>query len=229
MRRGLILVTGVAGSGKTTTLASIIDLFNLKKKYHIITIEDPIEFVHTNKNCIINQREVGLHINSFSKALASALREDPDIILVGEMRDLDTISMAVTAAETGHLVLATLHTKDASQTVDRIIDVFPPHQQDQIRVQLADTLKMVISQVLVPSAVGEERILACEIMVVTPAIRKLIRDKKTFQIKSEIQTGASRFGMQTMEASIRELANAGKVNIADIYHLLYDEKIFKKE
>ena len=229
MKHGLVLVTGVTGSGKTTTLASIIQLINLKKKYHVITIEDPIEFIHTNASCIINQREVGIHAASFSKALISALREDPNVILVGELRDLDTISMALTAAETGHLVLTTLHTKDAPQTIDRIIDVFPAHQQAQIRVQLANTLKMVISQVLVSAMNGKERFLASEVMIVTSAIRKLIRDSKTYQLKSEIQTGSSRFGMQTLEGSIKELVNAGKINIADVYHLLYDEQIFGKE
>ena len=228
MRRGLVLVTGVAGSGKSTTLASIVELMNNKRQAHIITIEDPIEFVHKNKECVINQREVGTHVSSFTNALNSALREDPDVILVGEMRNLDTISMTITAAETGHLVFATLHTKDATQTVNRIIDIFPPHQQDQIRVQLAETLKMVISQVLIPSADGKGRHLACELMVVTPGIRQLIRDKKAFQMKSSIQSGGEKFGMQTLEESMKKLANGGKINLGDAYHWLYDEGIFEK-
>ncbi|MDD2866875.1 MAG: PilT/PilU family type 4a pilus ATPase, partial [Candidatus Omnitrophica bacterium] len=188
MKRGLVLVTGVTGSGKSTTLAAIIDMINAKRRDHIITIEDPIEFVHHHKKCIVNQREVGTHTRSFSEALRGALREDPDVILVGEMRDLDTISMAMTAAETGHLVLGTLHTRGAAQTIDRIIDIFPPHQQEQIRTQLAESLEMVVSQVLLPSMEGGRRQLACEVMVVTTAIRQLIRNKKTHLIATEIET-----------------------------------------
>ncbi len=226
MKRGLVLVTGVTGSGKSTTLAAIIDMINAKRRDHIITIEDPIEFVHHHKKCIVNQREVGTHTRSFSEALRGALREDPDVILVGEMRDLDTISMAMTAAETGHLVLGTLHTRGAAQTIDRIIDIFPPHQQEQIRTQLAESLEMVVSQVLLPSMEGGRRQLACEVMVVTTAIRQLIRNKKTHLIATEIETGIQ-FGMQSMERSLKSLVDTGKITQESALPWIHDKKIFE--
>ncbi|MDD3654489.1 MAG: type IV pilus twitching motility protein PilT [Desulfotomaculaceae bacterium] len=202
--RGLVLVTGPTGSGKSTTLASMIDLINRERHHHIITLEDPIEFVHQHNKCIINQREVGRDTCSFASALRAAMREDPDVILVGEMRDPETIGTAITAAETGHLVLGTLHTSSAAQTIDRIIDVFPPHQQQQIRVQLESTLQGIIAQTLVPRMDQPGRVAAIEILVATPAIRNLIREGKTYQINSQIQTGA-RFGMQTLDMALRAL------------------------
>jgi twitching motility protein PilT len=226
MKRGLVLVTGVTGSGKSTTLAAIIDMINAKRRDHIITIEDPIEFVHYHKKCIVNQREIGTHTRSFSEALRGALREDPDVILVGEMRDLDTISMAMTAAETGHLVLGTLHTRGAAQTIDRVIDIFPPHQQEQIRTQLAESLEMVVSQVLLPSMEGGRRQLACEVMVVTTAIRQLIRNKKTHLIATEIETGIQ-FGMQSMERSLKSLVDTGKITQESALPWIHDKKIFE--
>ena len=226
MKRGLVLVTGVTGSGKSTTLASIIDTINAKRCDHIITIEDPIEFVYGHKKCIVNQREVGTHTRSFSEALRSALREDPDVILVGEMRDLDTISMAMTAAETGHLVFGTLHTRGAAQTVDRIIDIFPSHQQDQIRIQLAESLEMVISQVLLPSIDGKRRHLASEIMIGTTAIRQHIRMKQTHQIPIEIETG-TQIGMQTLEKSLKSLVTTGKISAAAALPWVQDKKAFE--
>lgn len=226
MRRGLVLVTGVTGSGKSTTLASIIDIINSKRHDHIITIEDPIEFVHQHKNCIVNQREIGTHAHSFSDALRAALREDPDVILVGEMRDLETITMAMTAAETGHLVLGTLHTRGAAQTVDRIIDIFPPHQQEQIRIQLAESLEMVVSQVLLPAIDGRSRALASEVMVCTTAIRQLIRGKKTYQLTTEIETGGQ-LGMQTLEKSLKNLVNAGKISADVALPWVRDKKLFE--
>lgn len=225
LRRGLVLVTGIVGSGKSTTLASIIDAINTQRSEHIITIEDPIEFVYTHKTGIVNQREVGAHTSSFANALRAALREDPDVILVGELRDLDTISMAITAAETGHLVFATLHTRGATQTVDRIIDVFPSHQQEQIRTQVAEVLEMVISQVLIPSIDGTKRYLAAELMVVTPAIRHLIRNKKIHQLKTEIEIG-SQHGMQTLEKSLKELVEAGKVSLDAVLPWVSDKNSF---
>ena len=205
-RKGLVLVTGPTGSGKSTTLAAIIDLINKERKEHILTIEDPIEFMHVSKNCLINQRELNEHTHSFANALRSALREDPDVILVGEMRDLETISLALTAAETGHLVFATLHTNNAPKTIDRIIDVFPAGQQSQIRTQFSDTIQAVISQRLLRRRDGTGRVAACEVMIGTPAVRNLIREGKISQIPSAIQTG-QKFGMQTMEAAINELIN----------------------
>jgi twitching motility protein PilT len=207
---GLILVTGPAGSGKSTTLAAMVDIVNQNRRAHIVTIEDPIEFVHTHKKSLINQREVGVHARSFSAALRAALREDPDVILVGEMRDLETIALALTAAETGHLVLATLHTAGAARTVNRIIDVFPSHQQDQIRVQLSETLVAVIAQILLPTTDGLGRVPAVEVMVATPAIRNLIRENKVHQIPSAIQTGL-KDGMQSLDQSLRNLVKTGKV------------------
>lgn len=202
--RGLIIVTGPAGSGKSTTLAAMIDHINSEKFYHIITLEDPIEYLHSKKKSIINQREIGRDTKSFPNALRSALRQDPDVILVGEMRDLETMSIAITAAETGHLVMATLHTMDAPQTVERIIDVFPSNQQEQIRVQLASTLAGVLSQRLLRRQDGLGRIAAVEILTSTPAVRNLIREKKVHQIYSFMQTG-SKHGMQTLDAHLQKL------------------------
>lgn len=213
-RKGLVLVTGPTGSGKSTTLAAIIDQINRERSAHIITIEDPIEFVHQPKGCLISQREVGTHTKSFAAALRSALREDPDVILVGEMRDLETISLALTAAETGHLVLATLHTINAPKTVDRVVDVFPPEQQSQIRTSLAESIEAVISQMLLRRADGQGRVAALEIMVATPAVRNLIREGKVAQLPSVIQT-SGRLGMQTMEASIKDLMSRGLVGMEE--------------
>lgn len=210
-KRGLVLVTGPTGSGKSTTLASLIDIINTERAEHIITMEDPIEYEHFHKASIINQREVGMDTMSFSAALRAALREDPDVILVGEMRDLETISSAITAAETGHLVFSTLHTIGAAATVDRVIDVFPPHQQQQIRVQLANVLISVISQSLIPTRDGKGRVAAFEIMHTTPAIQNLIRENKTHQILSSIQSSKN-MGMITMDDAIYKLYNDGKID-----------------
>ncbi len=208
--RGFVLVTGPTGSGKSTTLASLVDLANRQRHDHIMTVEDPIEFLHKHQSCIVNQREVGEDTHSFANALKHVLRQDPDIILVGEMRDLETISVALTAAETGHLVFGTLHTQDAAQTVDRVIDVFPPHQQQQIRVQLAGALQGVVSQQLCRTSDGRGRAVASEVLVVTPAIRNLIREGKTHQIGSAMQAGA-KFGMVTMDQSLTELIRRGRI------------------
>ena len=208
--RGIVLVTGPTGSGKSTTLASIINEINETRDEHIMTIEDPIEFLHKHKKCIVNQREVGGDAKSFAMALKAALRQDPDVILVGEMRDMETIGTALTAAETGHLVFATLHTQDAPQTVDRIIDVFPPAQQGQVRAQLAIGLQGIVTQTLIPTADGQGRAAAAEILVPTPGVRNLIREGKTHQIYSLIQTGAVH-GMQTMDASLAGLVRAGRI------------------
>jgi twitching motility protein PilT len=208
---GLVLVTGPTGMGKTTTLAAVIDLINNEKESLIVSIEDPIEFVYTNKKSVIKQREVYSDTHSFAEALRHALRQDPNVIVVGEMRDLETISTTLTAAETGHLVLATLHTPDAPQTVERIIDVFPPYQQQQVRLQLADCLQGVISQLLLPRASGQGRILATEVMVGTPAIRNLIREQEIEQIPTLMQTG-SQYGMRTMDKSLKELFQAGVIS-----------------
>ena len=210
MRRGLVLVTGVTGSGKSTTLAGLIDIVNSSRQEHIMTVEDPIEFLHRHKKCIVNQREVGTDTHSFSSALKHVLRQDPDVILVGELRDLETISMALTAAETGHLVFATLHTQDAPQSVDRMIDVFPPHQQEQIRVQLAGTLAGIVSQQLLPTADGKGRVVAVEVLLATPAVRNLIREGKTHQIYTSMQAGG-KFGMQVMDQHLAELVKKNKV------------------
>jgi twitching motility protein PilT len=208
--RGFVLVTGPTGSGKTTSLASMLDLINSEREEHILTIEDPIEFLHAHRKCIVNQREIGSDAVDFPTALKAALREDPDVILVGEMRDLETISTAITAAETGHLVFATLHTQSTSQTVDRIIDVFPPHQQHQVRMQLSIALEGIVTQQLLPTADGSSRIVAAEVLVPNPAIRNLIREGKTHQIYSVLQTSAAS-GMQTMDSHLAQLARRGMI------------------
>jgi twitching motility protein PilT len=209
--RGLVLVTGPTGSGKSTTLAAMIDKINETRNEHIMSVEDPIEFLHQHKKCIVNQREVNQDTKSFAQALKHVLRQDPDVILVGEMRDLETISLAVTAAETGHLVFGTLHTQDAPQTVDRIIDVFPPHQQHQVRAQLANALQGIITQTLIPRRDGNGRVVACEVLAPTPGVRNLIREAKNHQIYSAMQTGG-KFGMQTMDAALVDLVRRGLIS-----------------
>lgn len=202
--RGLILVTGPTGSGKSTTLASVIDQINRERNCHILTLEDPLEYLHKHNKAIVNQREIGSDSQTFGNALRGALRQDPDVILVGEMRDLETISIAITAAETGHLVLSTLHTLGAAKTIDRVIDVFPPHQQQQVRIQLSSVMQAVISQQLLPKVDNDGRVAAFEVMIATPAIRNLIREDKVHQIETSIQTGA-KYGMQTMDSSLVNL------------------------
>ena len=211
LRRGLVLVTGITGSGKSTTLAGLIDMINTERAEHIMTVEDPIEFLHRHKKAIVNQREVGTDTHSFADALRHVLRQDPDVILVGEMRDLETISAALTAAETGHLVFGTLHTQDAPQSVDRVIDVFPPHAQQQIRVQLAGTLAGVVSQQLLPTVDGKGRAVGVEVLVATPAVRNLIREGKTHQIYTSLQAGG-KYGMQVMDQHLAELVKKGKIS-----------------
>ncbi|MGB4379240.1 MAG: PilT/PilU family type 4a pilus ATPase, partial [Limnochordia bacterium] len=211
---GLILVTGPTGAGKSTTLAAMIDLINQERQGVIITLEDPIEYLHHHGGCIINQREIGTDTRTFASGLRAALRADPDVILVGEMRDLETIATAISAAETGHLVLSTLHTRSAATTIDRIIDVFPPQSQQQIRVQLAGVIEAVISQQLIPRSDGRGMVPAVEVMLGTPAIRNLIRDNKTHQIKAQIETG-TRYGMQTLDAAIDELIRQGLVDAVE--------------
>lgn len=211
---GLVLVTGPTGSGKTTTLASMVNIINTERSCMIICIEDPIEYVHKNNKAIIKQREVYSDTNSFSEALKRCLRQDPDVIIVGEMRDLETISTALTAAETGHLVLATLHTPDTAQTIERIIDVFPAHQQQQVRLQLSAALQGIVSQTLLPRASGEGRVLATEVLVATPAVRNLIREQAVEQIPTAIQTG-SQYGMHTMDMSLKNLVEEGTVSYED--------------
>jgi twitching motility protein PilT len=211
--RGFVLVTGPTGSGKSTTLASIIDVINREREDHILTIEDPIEFLHNHQRSIVNQREIGADADDFALALKAALRQDPDVILVGEMRDLETISTALTAAETGHLVFATLHTQSTSQTVDRIIDVFPPEQQSQVRMQLSIALQGIVTQQLLPTADGQGRVVGTEVLIPTPAIRNLIREGKTHQIYSAIQTSGAQ-GMQTMDADLARLVRQGKITHA---------------
>ena len=206
-----MLVTGPTGSGKSTTLASMIDLVNQNTTSHVITLEDPIEYMHSHKMAMVNQREVGIDTLSYNNALRAALREDPDVILVGEMRDFETISIAVTAAETGHLVFSTLHTIGAAATIDRIIDVFPTHQQQQIRVQLSMVLEAVISQQLVPTADKKRRVAAFEVMITNPAIKNLIREGKTYQIQSMIQTNR-KLGMQTMDDALYDLYRRGEIS-----------------
>jgi twitching motility protein PilT len=210
LRRGLVLVTGPTGSGKSTSLASLIDIINRSKPLHIVTVEDPIEFLHRHKRSVISQREVGSDTLSFSEALRRALRQDPDVILVGELRDLETISTALTAAETGHLVFATLHTQDAPSTIDRVIDVFPPNQQDQIRIQLGSSLQGVVTQQLIPTSDGQGRCVAAEVLVCTSAVQNLIRGAKTHQIYSIMQTGGQ-YGMQTMDQSLALLVRQGRI------------------
>lgn len=214
--RGLVLVTGPTGSGKSTTLAAIVDVANKQRKDHIITVEDPIEFVHKSQGCIVNHREVGLHTKSFGAALRGALREDPDVILVGEMRDLETISLAIEAASTGHLVFATLHTSSAAKTVDRIIEVFPSNEQAQIRSTLSDGIRAIIAQVLFKRIDIKARCPALEIMIGTPAVRNLIRESKTHQLASMIQTG-KKYGMQLLDDAIMELYNKGWISADDAY------------
>ena len=211
LARGMVLVTGPTGSGKSTTLAGIIDLANRTRHEHIMTVEDPIEFLHRHKGCLVNQREVGEDTKSFTNALKHALRQDPDIILVGELRDLETISVALTAAETGHLVFATLHTQDAAQTIDRVIDVFPAEQQQQVRVQLAGAIQGVVCQTLCKTADGKGRVVATEVMTATPAIRNLIREGKTHQIYSSMQAGA-KHGMHTLDQHLAELVRTGQIS-----------------
>jgi twitching motility protein PilT len=208
--RGIVLVTGPTGSGKSTTLAAMVDEINATREEHILTIEDPIEFLHGSRKCMVNQREIGADASSFAAGLKAALRQDPDVILVGEMRDLETISTALTAAETGHLVFATLHTQSAPSTIDRVIDVFPAHQQQQIRVQLSIALQGVVTQTLIPTADGAGRAVACEILIPTAAVRNLIREGKTHQIPSSMQTGSG-VGMQTMDAALAALVRSGKI------------------
>ncbi len=219
--RGMVLVTGPTGSGKTTTLASMINIINNERDAHIITVEDPVEYYHEHKKSLITQREVGVDVKSFSLALRAALRQDPDVILVGEMRDLETMAAAITAAETGHLVFATLHTTGAARTVDRIVDAFPTNQQEQVRVQLSATLIAVISQVLLPRVDEPGRVAGFEIMISTDSIRSLIRDGKTYRISSDIQTGA-RLGMVTLDASLLSLYQRGAVSLEDAIRLADD-------
>ncbi|MCX5908918.1 MAG: type IV pilus twitching motility protein PilT [Deltaproteobacteria bacterium] len=230
-RKGLVLVTGPTGSGKSTTLAAMIDYINSTRHDHIITAEDPIEFIHDHKASIVNQREVGTSTHSFANALRSALREDPDVILVGEMRDLETISLALTAAETGHLVFGTLHTVNAPKTVDRVIDVFPPQQQQQIRVMFAESITAVVSQVLLKRRDGKGRLAGLEIMIANPAIKNLIREGKTHQISTIIQT-SQKIGMSSMDQVLKNLAMTGKVDVkeAKMYAInadLFDDRLSK--
>jgi twitching motility protein PilT len=224
--KGLVLVTGPTGSGKSTTLAALVDYANTHRKDHILTIEDPVEFVHKSRNCIVNHREVGLHTKSFTSALRAALREDPDIIMVGEMRDLETISLAVEAASTGHLVFGTLHTQSAAKTVDRIIDVFPHDQQEQIRATLADSLQAVVAQTLFKRRDTKGRCAALEILIATPAVRNLIRDGKTFQIPTVLQTG-KKFGMQSLDDAILDHLEKGRINPEDAYLHCLDKARFR--
>jgi len=230
--RGLVLVTGPTGSGKSTTLAALIDLVNRTRYDHIVTVEDPIEYVHSNKRSLVNQREVGNDTHSFTAALKHVLRQDPDVILIGEMRDLETISVALTAAETGHLVFATLHTQDAAQTIDRIIDVYPSHQQDQIRTQLAATLQGVVSQTLVPRATGTGRVIATEVLLSTPAIANLIREGKAHQITSSMQAGRA-LGMHTMDQHLADLVNEGEITRDSAFEKAHDpdslERLIRRE
>jgi twitching motility protein PilT len=225
--RGLVLVTGPTGSGKSTTLAAMIDKINRERKGHIITVEDPIEFIHKHQSCIINQREIGSDTKSFANALKYALREDPDIILVGEMRDLETIAATLTIAETGHLAFATLHTNSAAEAINRIIDVFPSHQQSQVRAQLAFVLEGIVTQTLLPKASGRGRVMAAEILVVTPAIRALIRDDKVHQIYSSMQAG-KKFGMQTLNDALYQLYMAREVTADECLRVSGDPTEFQR-
>jgi twitching motility protein PilT len=225
--RGLVLVTGPTGSGKSTTLAALIDLVNSTRADHIVTVEDPIEFMHQNKKSLVNQREVGHDTHSFNNALKHVLRQDPDVILIGELRDLETISVALTAAETGHLVFATLHTQDAPQTIDRVIDVFPPHQQDQVRAQLAATLQGVVCQTLIKKAHGEGRAVATEVLITTPAVANLIREGKTYQIHSAMQAGRE-MGMHTMDQHLADLVDARQITHQAAYEKAHDLEDLKQ-
>jgi len=224
--RGLVVVTGPTGSGKSTTLAAIIDEANRLRKDHVITVEDPIEFVHESRGCIINQREIGVHTKSFSAALRGALREDPDIILVGEMRDLETISLAIEAAATGHLVFATLHTSSAMKTVDRIVEVFPENQQAQVRSNLSDSIRAVVAQVLFKRIDRKGRVPALEILIATPAVRNLIREQKTHQLASSMQTG-KKYGMQVLDDAIMDLYNKGYISAEDGYLKANEKQRFR--
>lgn len=224
--RGLVLVTGPTGSGKSTTLAAMVDRINQDKSLHIITVEDPIEFTHNHHKSVIAQREVHYDTRSFAAALRSVLREDPDVVLIGEMRDLETIAAAITIAETGHLVLATLHTNNAAQSIDRMVDVFPPHQQQQIRVQLSGILQSIVSQRLIP-AIGGGRIAAAEILVANSAVRNIIREGKTHQLEAVVQTGASE-GMQTMDSTLAMLVRGGKVTIDEAKNYAIDLAEFER-
>ena len=226
LHKGLVLVTGPTGSGKSTTLAAIVDYANKIRKDHIITVEDPIEFVHQSQSCLVNHREVGLHTKSFASALRGALREDPDIILVGEMRDLETIELALTAAATGHLVFGTLHTPSAAKTIDRVIDVFPADQQNQIRNTLSEALKGVVAQNLLKRVDVKGRVAALEILVVTPAIANLIREAKTFQIPGMLQVG-KKYGMQTLDDAIMDLLNRKMISPEDAYSRCIDKAKFR--
>jgi len=223
--RGLVLVTGPTGSGKSTTLAAMLDLINTERACHILTLEDPIEYLHTHKKSIINQREINTDTKSFANALRAALREDPDVILVGEMRDAETIGIAITAAETGHLVFATLHTSDAAQTIDRILDVFPPYQQQQVRTQLSSTLQGIVAQQLLPRRDDSGRVAAIEVLMATPAVRNIIREGKTQQLLSVIQTGA-KTGMQAMDMSLRDLYWKGIVTYEEALARAMDQETF---
>lgn len=226
-QRGLVLVTGPTGSGKSTTLAAMINEINITRAEHIITLEDPIEFLHKHKKSIINQREIGRDSESYANALRAVLREDPDAILIGEMRDTETISIAITAAETGHLVFSTLHTIGAAKTVDRIVDVFPPSQQQQIKIQLSGVLQGIVSQQLLPRASGKGRAAALEIMITTPAIQNMIREGKTHQLESSVQTG-SKYGMKTMDMALIELYKKGLVSYESALAHSVDREIFSR-
>ena len=225
-KRGLVLVTGPTGSGKSTTLASLIDKINNNREAHVITLEDPIEYLHSHNRSIVNQREIGLDSLSYAHALRAALREDPDVILVGEMRDFETISVAITAAETGHLVLSTLHTIGAASTVDRVIDIFPPHQQQQIRVQLANVLEAVISQQLIPTADGHGRVAAFEVLHTNPAVRNLIREGKTHQLTSVMQTNR-KAGMITMDDALLQLYAQHSISKDQVLQFAQDQESMK--
>lgn len=223
-KRGLVLVTGPTGSGKSTTLASILDKINTNRDAHIITLEDPIEYMHQHKKSMVNQREVGMDTGSFPNALRAALREDPDVILVGEMRDFETIGIAITAAETGHLVFSTLHTVDAASTIDRIIDVFPPHQQQQIRVQLSNVLEAIVAQTLIPTIDGNGRVAAFEVLIASHAVRNLVREGKTHQISSILQT-SKQAGMQTMDDALLALYMQRKISKDDCIKYAHDSNV----